>query len=135
MARDPLFNPKMMGLRSAEVKELRSSNPALATMSTTASARSHDLMNHHLHKSSTNISSLSQQQSLREHNKHFSASAVALHSNHMFTSSRGNNIDLIKVVAITDDISFSFFVHSNVAFISLSAGQIKEYEESLSPQQ
>lgn len=88
MARDPLFNPKMMGLRSAEVKELRSSNPALATMSTTA-ARSHDPMNH-LHNSSTNISSLSQQ-SLREHNKHFSASAVALHSNNMFTSSRGNN--------------------------------------------
>ena len=90
MARDPLFNPKMMGLRSAEVKELRSSNPALATMSTTGPARSHDPMNH-LHKSSTNISSLSQQRSLREHNKHFSASAVALHSNHMFTSSRGNN--------------------------------------------
>ena len=88
MARDPLFNPKTMGLRSAEVNELRSSNPALATMSTTA-ARSHDPMNQ-LYKSSTNISSLSQHRSLRDHNKHFSASAVALHSNHMYTSSRGN---------------------------------------------
>lgn len=92
MARDPLFDPKMMGLRSAEVKELRSSNPALATAVT---ARSNEPMklNHQLHMSSSiNISSPShnQSRSLREHNKRFSASAIALHSNHMFSSSRGN---------------------------------------------
>ena len=84
MARDPLFDPKIMGLRSTEVKQLRSSNPSLAT----AAVGSHDPVP--LHQSSTNISSLPHQQSLREHKKHFSASALTLHSNNMFTSSRGN---------------------------------------------
>ena len=87
-----------MGMRSAEVKELRSSNPALATTSTTATishdpVRSHDAMRsrdamRELHSSSTNISSMPQQ-SLHEHHKRFSASALALHSNNMYTSSRG----------------------------------------------
>lgn len=87
MGRDPLFNPKLMGLRSAEVKELRSSNPALATLSTSA-ASSHEpmKMNQQMYKSSTNISSTSQHQPLRDHNKRFSASALALHSNHMYNS-------------------------------------------------
>jgi len=65
------------------VRELRSSSPVLAA---TGPVRK----DHQLYNSSTNISSISQPQSLREHNKRFSASAVALHSNHMFTNSRGN---------------------------------------------
>ena len=91
MARDPLFNPKIMGLRSTEVKELRSSNPTLAA--TGGSREAAVKLNHQLHKSSTNINLISQPQwsSLREHNKHFSASAIALHSNHMFNSPRGND--------------------------------------------
>ena len=91
MARNPLFNPKIMGLRSAEVKELRSSNPALPTTATVAVASSHEPMklNQQMYKSTTNISSISQHQPLREHNKRFSASALALHSNHMYTGSRG----------------------------------------------
>lgn len=90
MARDPLFNPKIMGLRSAEVKELRSSNPALATTAATAVRSQEPVKLNHQYRSSTNIHSMSQQRSLHEHNKHFSASALTLHSNHMYTSSRGD---------------------------------------------
>ena len=106
MARDPRFNPKIMGMRSAEVNELRSSNPALATTSATAT-RSHDPMRsrdamRQLYNSSINISSMPQQ-SLHEHHKRFSASAIALHSNNMYTSSRG-------MLSIYSDGSMMYYV-------------------------
>ena len=92
ISRDPLFNPKTMGLRTAEVRELRSTSPIPpASLNFRHNGPSVPMGRGtgHMYRSSINISTIPQQQPLRQHNKRFSASAMALHSNYMYSSPKG----------------------------------------------